>query len=323
DGGPELFQRLAKHFDGDALESVTSHELMTSGIVDVLLTIFNDSDEETATEARSDFLEVFMATSNNSKVMTGTAQSPVTPFSIFILKLQDLLSRAEHFEVITVHQNAFESNRSSAASMLAKQLRLKLVADDDSGIPSHFRNIMVSIHAIATFKALDDYLRPRINLHERPRVGHRDGLGSAMAAYVAAMSGRSERPSGSPQPTLPTQGSSLPTRNTTKSATKSSRSGQAGKGDQNKSEQDAARLRLPSETAQTEGGDSQEGLECADEAQIEDEDEDGGLEDMEADLDALVDDLEEGGLERDEHDPAAVNLEAGDTGKVTARTEDG
>ncbi|KAI7555920.1 hypothetical protein KC346_g23582, partial [Hortaea werneckii] len=158
DGGPELFQRLAKHFDGDALESVTSHELMTSGIVDVLLTIFNDSDEETATEARSDFLEVFMATSNNSKVMTGTAQSPVTPFSIFILKLQDLLSRAEHFEVITVHQNAFESNRSSAASMLAKQLRLKLVADDDSGIPSHFRNIMVSIHAIATFKALDDYL---------------------------------------------------------------------------------------------------------------------------------------------------------------------
>ncbi|RMX82009.1 hypothetical protein D0869_06376 [Hortaea werneckii] len=343
-GGPELFQRLAKHFDGDALESVTSHELMTSGIVDVLLTIFNDSDEQAATEARSDFLEVFMATSNNSKVMTGTAQSPVTPFSVFVLKLQDLLSRAEHFEVITVHQNAFESNRSSAASMLAKQLRLKLVADDDSGIPSHFRNIMVSIHAIATFKALDDYLRPRINLHERPRVGHRDGLGSAMAAYVAAMSGRPERPSGSPQPSLPSQGSSLPTRNTTKSATKSSRSGQAGKGDQNKSEQDAGRLRrssrrrssqqsssvappappgLPSEMAQTEGGDSQEGLECADEAQIEDEDEDGGLEDMEADLDALVDDLEEGGLERDEHDPAAVNLEAGDTGKVTARTEDG
>ncbi|KAI7139014.1 hypothetical protein KC337_g106 [Hortaea werneckii] len=62
--------------------------------------------------------------------------------------------------------------------MLAKQLRLKLVADDDSGIPSHFRNIMVSIHAIATFKALDDYLRPRIDLHERPRLMSRQCLGA-------------------------------------------------------------------------------------------------------------------------------------------------
>ncbi|KAK5124884.1 hypothetical protein LTR85_001074 [Meristemomyces frigidus] len=338
-GGTSLFQRLAKYFDGDAIESITSYELMTSGIVDVLLAIFNDPDEQAATEARSDFLEVFMATSNQIKVVAGNAKSPVTPFSVFVMKLQDLLSRAEHFEVITVHHNAFESNRSSAASMLAKQLRLRLVADDDSGIPKHFRNIMVSIHAIATFKALDDYLRPRIALHERPRGARREGISSAMAAYAAAMAGRGDRP-GPPPPAVPSLGSSLPTRSASKKPprTKSSKSEPAAQGEADAPEDGTSRLRrssrrhasqpssavpppppaLPSEPAQPEA-ESQESLECADEAQIEEDEDD----DIEADLDALVDDLEEGGLEQDIPDPTAVNMEVANSGKVTARTEDG
>ena len=63
---------------------------------------------------------------------------------------------------------------------------------------------------------------------------------------------------------------------------------------------------------------SQEALECPDETQLSEDDDD-----IEADLDALVDDLEEGALERDLPDPSAVNLEVANTGKVTARTEDG
>lgn len=46
--------------------------------------------------------------------------------------------------------------------MLARQLRLRLVADDDSDIPRNLQNMVVSIHAIATFQALNDYLRPRV-----------------------------------------------------------------------------------------------------------------------------------------------------------------
>jgi E3 ubiquitin-protein ligase TRIP12 len=336
-GGTILFKRLAKYFQGDALESITSYELMTSGIVGVLLTIFNDPDEAAATEARSDFLEVFMATPD-TKATSGSALSPLMPFSVLVLKLQDLLSRAEHFEVITVHHNAFESNRSSAASMLAKQLRLRLMADDDSGIPRHFRNIMVSIHAIATFKALDDYLRPRITLSERPRCNRRE-LTSAMAAYAAAVAGRGDRP-GPPPPGLPGLGSSLPTRSASKKPprTKSTKSEPPPPNESGRAEEGSSRLRRsarrhasqPSatstqpppfapETAEPEG-ESQEALECADEAQIEDDEDD---EDMEADLDALVDDLEEGGLEPDVSDPSAVNMEVANSGKVTARTEDG
>lgn len=119
---------------------------------------------------------------------TSTGQGmPATPFSVFVHKLQDLLSRTEHFEVLTVHQNALDNNRSSPASMLSKQLRLKLVADDDAEMPRPYKNLMISIHAIATFKALDDYLRPRISLSERPRSArHREGVSNALAAFAAA-----------------------------------------------------------------------------------------------------------------------------------------
>ena len=157
---------------------------MSSGIADTLLEIFNEEDVEAATEARSDFLKVFMTTRNLSNLATGDSNSPVTAFSVLVHKLQDLLSRSEHFEVVTVHHNAFENNSRSAASMLAKQLRLRLMADDDSGIPRPYRNIMVSIHAIATFKALDDYLRPRLILADRPRNSRNT---DRIAAYAAAL----------------------------------------------------------------------------------------------------------------------------------------
>ena len=54
-----------------------------------------------------------------------------------------------------------DSKRSSP-SLLARQLRLRLVADADSDVPRNLHNIVVSIHAIATFQALHDYLRPRV-----------------------------------------------------------------------------------------------------------------------------------------------------------------
>ena len=59
-------------------------------------------------------------------------------------------------------QSSDDSKRSSP-SLLARQLRLRLVTDDDSDIPRSLQNMVVSIHAIATFQALNDYLRPRVS----------------------------------------------------------------------------------------------------------------------------------------------------------------
>ncbi|KAI0204553.1 HECT-domain-containing protein [Astrocystis sublimbata] len=186
-GGTMLWKQLASHFDADVLESVTSAELLASGLVRVVEEVFSNPDDALANSARAAFLEVFMAQPVSAKPKTATADSPTTPFSVMIHKLQDLLSRSEHFEVLTVHHNALDHRSSSAASMLAKQIKIKLAADEDSDIPRSYRSIMVSIHAIATFKALDDYLRPRINLYERPRGSRpRDGLSRALAAMASS-----------------------------------------------------------------------------------------------------------------------------------------
>lgn len=42
--GTELFQRLSQHFHGDALDSITSSELLHSEIVQILLNVFNNPD---------------------------------------------------------------------------------------------------------------------------------------------------------------------------------------------------------------------------------------------------------------------------------------
>lgn len=41
-------------------------------------------------------------------------------------------------------------------------MRLRLVPEDPSDVPKACHNLVVSIHAIAPFSALDDYLKPRI-----------------------------------------------------------------------------------------------------------------------------------------------------------------
>ena len=70
---------------------------------------------------------------------------------------------------------------SSSPSFLARQLHLHLVATEGSDILKNFNNIVVSIHAIATFQALHDYLRPRVS-----------GLmfsGSRLSGMLAALAG--------------------------------------------------------------------------------------------------------------------------------------
>lgn len=57
-----------------------------------------------------------------------------------------------------------DSKRNSP-SLLARQIRLRLIAEEGSDTPrlGSGNNIVVSIHAIATFQALNDYLRPRLS----------------------------------------------------------------------------------------------------------------------------------------------------------------
>ncbi|KAK0739070.1 hypothetical protein B0T21DRAFT_382199 [Apiosordaria backusii] len=335
--GAKLFTRLASYFDSDVLESVTSAELLASGVVRVLEEIFDNPDENLATAAQSTFLQVFMGYTVKSKPKTATADSPATPLSVLVHKLQDLLSRAEHFEVLTVHHNSYDGNRSSAASMLAKQIRLKLVADDDSDIPRNFRNIMVSIHAITTFKSLDDYLRPRISMSDRPRQHRKDAVSRALAVMAssglpmsAAAARLMERSFSPSTPAPPPAASSQPSgsRSSRKSKSKAQPSGDVPATPEPSSREKAvlrrsARRQPAAETAPLpppeDEDDLENALECADEKQLSDDDED--MEDDSA-LD-VVGDLDEDMDDSPTPDPSAVNLEVAAGGKVTARKEDG
>ncbi|EEY21800.1 E3 ubiquitin-protein ligase UPL3 [Verticillium alfalfae VaMs.102] len=355
DKGTELFERLVSYFDAEVLESVTSAELLASGLVRVLLAVFSNPNEELARAAQSTFLRVFMGFTVKAKLKTATADSPATPFSVMIHKLQDLLSRSEHFEVITVHHNTFD-HRSSAASMLAKQIRLRLVADDDSEIPRPYRNIMVSIHAIATFKSLDDYLRPRLSLSERgPRASRRaDGLSRALAAMAgagalpgglspftqaAAARFAAERAAAasSSGPPPPAPGASTPS--ATPSSSRASRKTRSktlpqsdapstpdptaaarDKGVLRRSARRSGANETPQPTKPTDDDDDlQDALECADEKQLTDDDDIGGSSALDAIVGELEDDMDDSPMD----DPGAVNLEVAAGGKVTAREEDG
>ncbi|TWU75027.1 Ubiquitin fusion degradation protein 4 [Metarhizium rileyi] len=349
----ELFSKLASYFDADVLESVTSAELLASGLVQTLLDIFSNFDEELARSAQSTFLEVFMGYSLKSKPKTATADSPATPFSVLVHKLQDLLSRSEHFEVLTVHHNTFDGNRSSPASMLGKQIRLRLVADDESNVPRPYRNIMVSIHAIATFKSLDDYLRPRISLAERPPMGRRDGLSRALAA-VAGMGGLqfsttagarvTERsPFGSvPPPPPPPPGSnatpsgsrysrrsknrSMPQPNAPATPQDHSAGPSHEKGILRRSSrrQAVSAEETPlSRPPPTEQDDTQNTLECADEKQMSDDDDLGDSSALDAIVGELDEDMDDADHTGSGTEPSAVNLEVATGGKITARKDDG
>lgn len=349
ESGKELFERLASYFDSDVLESVTSAELLASGVVRVLEEVFSNPDEQLASMAHAAFLQVFMGYTVKSKPKTATADSPATPLSVLIHKLQDLLSRSEHFEVLTVHHNSFDGNRSSAANMLAKQIRLKLVADEDSEIPRSYRSIMVSIHAISCFKSLDDYLRPRVSLSDRvPRSNRREAVSRALAAMASSglpLSAAAARlmsalpPSGhsapAPPPGLSSQSTQPPQSSSSRSTRKSKSKSQPASetpatpepssrhktGLRRSARRQAASESAPPPPPPEDEDDLENALECADEKQLSDDDEDEDMGDESA-LD-VVGDLDEGMDDAPTPDPSAVNLEVAAGGKITARKEDG
>ena len=333
--GQDLFVQLAKHFDGDALETITSSELLDSEIIEALLhTLGIPVDGVPNVEARNDFVRVFMGSTFAASYET-QGKSLDTAFTVLTHKLQDLLSRAEHFEVLTVNSNAHENSRSGSTSLLSKQIRLRLTADGAPDIPSHFRELVVSIHAIATFKALDDYLRPKISLSDRPPGHHsrrRDMIQQLASARMAQLAGASDSgllsPFGADLSLLQSATSTearAAARNSSRPKTPTPTGQPVIKPEKRRSSRRAqSRQTQPDEAplaAPIDDDDATAQLECADEKQIVDEDAD--LLAHEDDLADVVGHLEEEMSDQEMPEPDPVNMEVTPSGKVTARQEDG
>lgn len=149
-------KEVAKLF-GVSGPTISSFELMKSGLVDGLLEFATSSNRTVDIERRKElFLDAFSARSGYA------TPSSQTPLAVLVKRLQESLTRMESFEVATTSPGSMEDARRSSMSLISRTLRLKLVAETPSEVPKSCQSLMVSIHAIAPFSALEDYLKPRI-----------------------------------------------------------------------------------------------------------------------------------------------------------------
>ncbi|ANB15244.1 putative ubiquitin-protein ligase UFD4 [Sugiyamaella lignohabitans] len=135
----------------EIIPGISSFEMIHSGVLKALLESLVSGSEEDVLLARSKFIKIFMTGKDTSR------------FEILLDHLHEVLGRSEHFEIIT--SGIGDGSKATPASSLARQVRIKLVAENGIEIPKKLRNLVLSIQAIATFKVVDDFFRSKLALN--------------------------------------------------------------------------------------------------------------------------------------------------------------
>ncbi|KAG5356813.1 Ubiquitin fusion degradation protein 4 [Yarrowia sp. E02] len=144
--GPDFKQGL--EMLQDRLPTISTFQLTHSDVVISLLQALTvESGHGDLVERRRLFLETFCSNKAN-----------LESFSVLVDKLLEGLARTERFEVLT----SGLPDSGNLETTLGKQVRLNLVAERGTDLPKQYRNMFVSIHAIATFKAVDDFFRSKV-----------------------------------------------------------------------------------------------------------------------------------------------------------------
>ncbi|KAI8098311.1 uncharacterized protein B0P05DRAFT_501835 [Gilbertella persicaria] len=141
----------------DSAMGISSFELINSGLVKALLSFLTSTKEfKSSLETRTQgFDRVFIQEPDIDQDGNNSLKK-------LVVRLQDILSRFETFEVVTPLESSSTDSLRNPTSMLAKQLRLRLTGTSDN-IPTSYKQLMVSTHAVATFRVLEDYLLARIS----------------------------------------------------------------------------------------------------------------------------------------------------------------
>ncbi|KAJ3299339.1 Ubiquitin fusion degradation protein 4 [Borealophlyctis nickersoniae] len=196
-----VLRRIAEHFAGtkgvDGGAGITGFEILESGIMDGMsgyLTQPGKGDivppeaagrEKYATPLAARlraFLHVFI----NGPTPDRKMRNHHVPNALrrLVQRLQESLSRTERFDVASAVPSSTSSfydgsgsfygsygslygiprgEASNPSLQLARTLKLKLVAEDPDNVPKAFAAVIVSVHAVATYKAIEDYLKPRVS----------------------------------------------------------------------------------------------------------------------------------------------------------------
>ncbi len=152
---------------------ISSFELLKSGLLAALLSA-------TATERNDAY------GTRCSEAFAKAADDDRDAIASLVERLQEVLSRHEDFDIVTLGSSVGSDDRKSRASVLSRQLRLRLVADTGTDVPASCNNLIVSIHAVAPFKSLYDFLRPKLSLSSMTGSNVSSKLSSVLAALAEA-----------------------------------------------------------------------------------------------------------------------------------------
>ncbi|KAI7902188.1 uncharacterized protein BX663DRAFT_552610 [Cokeromyces recurvatus] len=141
---------------------ISSFELLSSGLLKALLLYLTSSDMHSFKASREDRIQSFKFVFVEQPSIDHDGNSS---FKKLVIRLQEILSRFEAFDVVTPLESSSNDGLRNPTSMLAKQLRLKLTGIGNN-IPSTYKQLMVSTHAVATFRVLEEYLLARIGASE-------------------------------------------------------------------------------------------------------------------------------------------------------------
>lgn len=174
---------------------ISSFELLRSGLVDGLYSFATGSSEKLPKETRRRIL--IEALNKPGKEAGGESAAPGSVAGSVVRRLQEALSRLDSVDITSTLNSAGDERRGTA-STVSRQIKLRLLADEGTEAPRSMTNMIVTIHAIASFSTLHDYVRPRLAATDSASAGGAAGgaggsttsrLQGMLAAFAAAASG--------------------------------------------------------------------------------------------------------------------------------------
>ncbi|RKP39711.1 hypothetical protein BJ085DRAFT_13615 [Dimargaris cristalligena] len=158
---------LIKHPDG-----LTPFEFHECGLVDALVKFLTAEASDyglTCDQRQQLFVEVFWPSGLTTDFPTPSDPTQTPAVVTLIESLHSLLGRHQHLPIEMAPQSPNDTARNPAA-MLAKQIRLQLLPADGpspgetTGTPiaNGGPRFVVSIHALASFSTLEEYIKPRL-----------------------------------------------------------------------------------------------------------------------------------------------------------------
>lgn len=145
----EVWTLLQYALSGGSGGAISSFELISSGMIDLLAHLFTAEGYDFGYEF-SDCYQTFVG------VFFGQKTAVLALVSV----LQEALTRSESFEIVSA--GALQND--SHTAVMARQVKLRLAAEggnEDNKLPPAMQNMVLAVHAIATFKLVDAFLRQR------------------------------------------------------------------------------------------------------------------------------------------------------------------